>query len=288
MAKMSIVERRGAHIRRLAIAAGVVFLTAAASHTAWAVVPVPTGFLLDISPSARILDALDMNRDGIINSTMYHDIIYDESCDNPHLRIRARNKPALMLTNESDSAAPITSFVMQINEGPYSFGTGDLVGDNFTNFIKNTMYTDAGVTITSSSVSPDMKTLTVNFDGLTAGKKAIFNIDLDTTDPNYFMYPDYRIVLFGAPLEGESPTTPADVDVTFTGPLPAPNTKTLHAAFVQEGETPEFANEHIRAYQEEDKMEVTGLGVPEPSTALLTLAGIAAFAGRFRKSSPAA
>lgn len=271
-----IVRRRGV-LFTLATSA-IASLLALSGGEAVAVIPTPTGFSLDLSPSARILDALDKNRDGIITSAQYYAIKYDESCDNPHLRIRARNKPALMITNFADSAAPITMFTLTINEGPYIFDDGDVASDAFTDFIKNTMYTDSGVTITSSSVSPDKKTLTVNFDGLTAGKKAIFHIDLDTSDPNGFMYPDYRMVLFGAPVNGGSPTTPATATATFVNAAsPAPNSRTLTLQFDQEVDTPTYANENIRPYHNMDKMEVTQMQIPEPgSLALAVLGGVAA------------
>ena len=64
MAGLSITRVSGGAIRGLSLAVAVVALTAAAGRTAWAVVPNPTGFHFDISPSARILNALDMNRDG--------------------------------------------------------------------------------------------------------------------------------------------------------------------------------------------------------------------------------
>ena len=278
----------GKAVSRLSFALAALILGAIAP-SASAVVPTPTGFQLDISPNSRVLDALDMKRDGEITNSQYYDIKYDESCDNPHLRIRARNKPAIMITNfpangQPASAAPITSFTLAINEGPYVFGTGDVLGDNFTNFIKNTIYTDPGVSITGSSVSGDQKTLTVNFGGLTAGKKAVFHIDLDTTDPTYFMYPDYRMVLFGAPLEGQSQTDPATSTATFTdGSSPAPNARTLTINFPQETDTPTYANENIRSYSASDKMEVTSVGVPEPGTAGLALAGLAALIGAVRR-----
>jgi hypothetical protein len=256
---------------------------------AYGVVPSPTGFTLDFSPSARILDALDDKRDGTISAATYYDIRYEESCDNPHLRIRARNKPAIMITNYGtplenfDSAAPITEFTLKINEGPYVFGTGDTMTDGFTNFIKNSIYNDAGVMVTGSSVSADMKTLTVNLSGLTAGKRAIFNIDLDTTDPNYFMFPDYRAVLLGAPLEGQPETDPATATALFVNSAsPAPNSKLLTLNLPQETDEPDWMNEDIRPYREQDKMEVVSTEIPEPAGLLLAVAGVAGLAVRRR------
>jgi hypothetical protein len=286
MASICICGRFNRSLRGLSLAL-MTALVAAVGQSAWAVVPT-TGFTLDLSPSPRVLDALDMKRDGVISSSQFYDIKYDEACDNPHLRIRARNKPAVMLTNADSSPSALASFMLTINEGPYIFGMGDVVGDNFANFIKNTIYTDPGVSITSSSVSADMKILTVNFDGLTPGKLAIFNIDLDTTDVNGFVYPDYRMVLFGAPQDGEDPTTPATAKVTYVSGPALPEVSfalacDLHGNLIDYSETPEFANENIRPYADMDKMEIATIGVPEPSAAALVLAAVAAFAVRFRR-----
>jgi hypothetical protein len=49
-----------------------------------AVVPSPTGFTLQMSPYARVLDA--------IGEDYFMDVLWEESCDNPHLRVRARNR----------------------------------------------------------------------------------------------------------------------------------------------------------------------------------------------------
>ncbi len=250
-----------------------------AGSQARADIPAPTAFELLFSPSARVLDAYD--------TPQAYEVQYDESCDNPNLRIRARNKPAVLIENSENSAAPITSFTLQINQGPYFFGTGDAVTDNFDNFIKKTIYSDVGVFITGSSVSPDAKTLTVTFDGLTAGKKAIFNIDLDTSDPDMFMFPDYRAALFGTPLPGELPTTPGTASATFTNNTAAPNSRTLTLQLPQKAEHPEFMNEHIRPYQTEDKMEIIKTEIPEPTGVVLALAGFGAFAVRRRSATTA-
>jgi hypothetical protein len=254
-----------------------------------AVVPQPTGFQLDISPSARILDALDRKRNSDdMTAQEFYDIVYDESCDNPHLRIRARNKPAIMITNfdgtilgNAASVAPITSFSLKINDpGAYIFGNGDN-GDSFTDFIKKTSYVDAGVSITGSSLSADKKTLTVNFDGLTAGKSVVFNIDLDTTDPNNFMYPDYRMILCGS-VDDPTPT-PATATATFVNSAsPAPNSVTRTVEFAQLNAPVQYVEEDIRPYHDMDKMEYREMSIPEPSAGLLSLAGVVAVVLRSR------
>lgn len=247
---------------------------------AQAVVPAPTAFELLFSPSARVLDAY--------GTPEYYEVKYDESCDNPHLRIRARNKPAVLVNNSDISAAPITAFTLQINEGPFFFGTGDAGTDNFDNFIKKTIYSDAGVIITGSSVSPDAKTLTVTFDGLTAGKKAIFNIDLDTSDPNGFMFPDYRSVLFGTPLtQGGPTTTPGTSTATFTNNTAAPNSKTLTLQLPLKPDHADYMEADIRAYGDMDKMEVIKTEIPEPTGVVLSLAGFGAFTALRRKAKSA-
>jgi hypothetical protein len=245
-----------------------------------AAVPTPTGFTIQMSPYARVLEYL--------GTPHFMDVLWQESCDNPHLRVRARNKPAIMLTNNADSAAPITSFTLSIDASqPYLFGMGDLVSDNFTNFVHQSMYTDAGVTITGSSVSPDGKTLTVNFDGLTAGKKAIFNVDFDAQDPGMFPFPDYRMVLLGAPYPGENPTAPGSYGATFTNAAsPVPNSQTLTADFDQMTQTPTYHDLVIRPYSAMDKLEIIpgGAQIPEPSSMLMALAGLGMLAMRIRRT----
>jgi hypothetical protein len=279
----------GLTTRSLLLVGLTVATALSAAGTASAAMQSPTGFTVNLSSSPRVLDALDMKNDGVISSNTFYDIKYDEACDNPHLRIRARNKPALMITDAAGAPADLTSFTIKINEGPYVFGTGDVAGDNFTNFIKNTMYTDPGVSITGSSVSGDSKTLTVNFNGLAPGKIAVFNIDLDTPDPNMFMYPDYRMVLFGAPLEGGNPTTPATVTATYANNAAMPTVSLGQACDIYGNplnyeETPDYANEDIRAYGDMDPIEVAALGVPEPTTGAMMLAGLAMLAIRSRRS----
>jgi hypothetical protein len=269
--------------RRFAVSvatlAALAILATGASPSAHAVVPSPVGYELQISPYARVLDA--------VGTPQFMDVLWEESCDNPHLRVRARNKPAFMLINDATSTAPITSFTLTINAGDYLFGTGDFVTDNFSNFIKDTIYTDVGVSITGSSVSPDGKQLTVDFSGLDAGKKAIFMVDFDAADMGMFPFPDYRNILFGAPLgPGDPPTTPGSYAATFTDiGSPAPNSQTLGGDFDQVLVPPTYQNDDIRPYREMDKVEITVVGevVPEPGSALLAATAVAALAACRRK-----
>jgi hypothetical protein len=243
-----------------------------------AATPSPVAYELQISPSARVLDA--------VGETFFMDVWKEEACDNPHLRVRNRNKPAFMLTNDMDSVAPITSFTLTINEGPFFFGSGDLAMDGFTDEVKNTMYSDPGVTITGASVSPDGKTLTVNFDGLTNGKKAIFCVDLDASDPNVFPYPDYRNVLFGAPTSSGGDTAdPASYSATFTSPTSAPNTRTLGGVFDVWTDVPDWQNDNVRPYREMDPIEITTVNgqIPEPTGVALALIAMAALGGARRR-----
>ena len=235
-----------------------------------------TAFSLSIAPSTRVLSAL--------GTPDFYDVLYDESCDNPLVRIYRRNKPALLLENDPTSGSPITSFTLEIkNPGPYLFGTGDFPADNFTNYIKNSIYTDPGVDITGSSVSGGGKLLTVNFSGLTAGKKAIFCIDIDTSDANAYQFPDYRGVLLGAPMQnGDAPTLPALVAAIFTDQSNPANTRTVIDQFEQLTEVPDFHDVVVRPYHTEDKIEVHTIGIAEPSALGLAALGIVALAGRRR------
>jgi hypothetical protein len=285
MASFSSIGRSG--LGKLVALAGL--LIAAAAQPASAVVLSPTGFAVDIAPSARVLDALDMKRDGEISSSEFYDVKYAEACDNPHLRIFARNKPALMISNGSAAPSALATYKLTISEGAYKFGTGDN-GDGFTDFVRNTMYTDPGVSILGSSVSADQKTLTVNFSGLDAGKKVIFHIDLDATDVNAFQYPDYRMVLFGAPVEaGDAMTDPATTTASYANGNTFPTVSfsqacDLYGNMVDYSDSPQYANAAIRPYHVMDPIEVATLGIPEPNAAVLAFVGLGALCARQRRT----
>jgi hypothetical protein len=248
----------------------------AASGTTLAAPPNEVGYSLFMSPYAPVLDALAEFGEA---SQEFHDVSDEAMWDNPHIRVRARNKPALMVINDPLSEAPLTSFSVTINEGPYVFGSGDFITDNFIGFIQPTIFTDAGVTITSSSLSADQKTLTVNFDGLTAGRKALFNVDLDATDAS-FPFPDYRVVLCGAPTSLlDAPNATATIMATFTSTTMGPpnNTTTLEMDLEQATMAPEFFDQFTRPAKFMEMVEVKEKNqfIPEPNGLVLAMAGAA-------------
>lgn len=224
---------------------------------------------LSIGESARYLDA--------IGTALEDEVFHSESCDNPHNRIKMRNRPGLMLTNRDTSDSPITSFTLNIeNLGTYVWGQGDFVSDVFTNYVKNTTYTDPGVSITGSSVSNGGKSVTIDFSGLTAGKRAIFCLDIDDTNLNNFPFPDYRSVLLGAPMFTNAPETPvATFTVKFTDPNNATMTGTLAGQFEDINTVPSYAETNVRPYTSMDGVEQHSTGGEIPEPAGLALAGIA-------------
>ncbi len=248
---------------RLSYVAGAMVLTMAMQSHVVVAGSVNGSYTIDIASSERLLDALGTPNEAAVQQ--------QESCDNPHYRVRARNKPAVMITNDAGSAGDITSITLQLNESVYLFGQGDTALDGFDQYIKNSAYTDAGVDITSSSVSGS--TLTVNFSGLSASKSVIFRIDIDTNDPNIFPFPDFRTVLFGADT-GNGPGTPAEHTATFTsGDMSSTTLATQLDSIVGQME---FFEGQVRPYHSADPVIPHGGGgtVPEPTSAVLFLAGM--------------
>ncbi len=238
--------------------------------------PIQGAYEIAIASSERLLNAGDLYG---FDSTEYDGIQMEESCDNPHYRVRARNKPAVLIQNAESSEGDLTSFTMRINLDAYIYCTGDSAMDGFNAYIKRSAYADPGVDITGSSLSADGQLITVNFAGLSAGKSVLFRVDLDVNpDPIYgdlFPFPDFRTVLFDADEDGK-PTG-------FTGLTSA--TFSLGESSSTTPETPLFANpdfdfewegENTRPYHAIDPVITGGGGggVPEPTSLLLLLTGL--------------
>lgn len=260
------------------LAAIVVLALGAGVHRSSAAI-LGSQYSLSIAPSERVLAA--------IGTAEFEQVLLEESCDNPHLRVRARNKPSVMITNGDDATAPIESFTLQINEGPYMFGDGDAASDDFTGFIRESIfYMDPDVSITGSSISADGTALTIDFSGLTAGKSVVFSVDLDANDSDMFPFPDYRTVLFGAPMSSiADPTAPGSFSALYSD---GESSRAVGGDFTQQTDALVYFNGNIRPYYAVDMIEVNQDqvgGVPEPGTwalAALSLVGLAGWKRRRR------
>src|SRR5688500_18074502 len=95
----------------------VAFIGMAAGPSAQAAPPAVAQVEFFLSPYAHVLDALDEFGEA---SQEFYNISNDAMWDNPHLRVRARNKPAFMVINDDITQnAVLSSFSITINEGPY-------------------------------------------------------------------------------------------------------------------------------------------------------------------------
>lgn len=143
--------------------------------------------------------------------------------------------------------------------------------------------TDAGVSVSASygetSGATDRTKLNVLFSGLTEGKAAIFRLDLDAVPMVGDMYPDYRGILLGADL-GLGATSPAMISATFENE--EMQASTPFQPFSQEFDGRIETSGRLEAYHSQAPSQMYGQTgttdnptVPEPSTAVLLLAGAA-------------
>ena len=229
-------------------------------------------YTIDFAASTRLLDALGTPNEDIVQQ--------EESCDNPHARVRARNRPGVKIFNSTASVGDLTSFSIEIQDkdSPYLFGTGDSPGDGFGGqYIRTSPYSDENITIKGSSISEEGRKLTIGFDGLSPGKSVIFRVDLDTKDDSIFPFPDFRNVLFGG---GDNGGMLAVASATFTsgdGTATTPDTP-LNEISESDQEHIVYYEGHVRPYSVIDTVIPQGGGgtteIPEPTSAMLMLAGV--------------
>lgn len=264
---------------------------------AWAATPAQAGFVngsyqINIGESGRVLEAMVKEQRGLINHDQFTAIKMEEMWKSPSIRLVDRNRPAIVLQNISDPSTnnAITQFTIDIRQLGYEFGNGDFNPDPFAGALTLlTKYSDPGVTLSSSfgTVSDvdstiDRTKLVLDIGGLTPGRSLIFRVDLDPMPMASVAYPDFQHVLLGADIEdGQGPATPASIFALFasgsganlmttaTAPIDfAPGmSQTFPAAGLLE---PYHFQSPSSLYQ-----QTGGTEIPEPSTALLLLAGLA-------------
>lgn len=264
--------------------------------------PAQAGFVsgsyqINIGESGRVLEAMVKEQRGLINHDQFTSIKMEEMWKSPSIRLVDRNRPAIVLQNISDPSTnnEISQFTIDIKQLGYEFGTGDFNLDPFAGSLTLlTKYSDPGVTLSSSygTVSDvdstiDRTKLVLNIGGLTPGRSLIFRVDLDPTPMTSVAYPDFQYVLLGADIEnGQGPATPAEISALFasgsmttvTAPMDfAPGMgQTFPSAGLLE---PYHSQSNSSLYQ-----QTGGTEIPEPSTALLLLAGLAGLS-RYRRRS---
>jgi hypothetical protein len=200
-----------------------------------------------------------------------------------------RNMPTLELSNIAAAGSPdIVQFQMTIGDTRFHFsdaflGAAAIVGESTMDFDL------------TSTISPDGNLLTVNIQkqggtgGVAPGDLVRFRIDIDVDaglpSPPFYMYPDFRTVLFdknGVQVYGADPAFPngaednAKASVKFSdgttlGPEALPD-------FTVTGAQNEYfnANYHPRGVMEGVDIFTSGGGpgvIPEPGSAALALLG---------------
>jgi len=212
-------------------------------------------------------------------------------------RMNDRNMPYIELANDPSSTAPITEFHMTIGDTKFHFAN-DAMGDYA---MAGSSTHDFHLSSTTKDDLGDELIVTIGNGGLQPGELVRFKIDLDADAEHagaVFDHPDYRTVLFDMNgfnvYDGLQQTSAGDnskVWVLFD-PAAGANFPTDPVALQDEqvaGAAADFYNENYRRYGEMDPVRtflVTGgtqAPIPEPSTALLLVAGVAGgLAGRGR------
>ena len=298
IARLAIRKRWTRSASLFAFAVAILSLTATTSRAGF----VAGAYTVSVGESERVLAAeIDLAR-GLIDAMQFNSIVFQESCMNPSIRTQLRNRFAMSVINDETSQGDITSVTIDLTDMGFAFGTGDTATDGFNgNFFKNTIYFDDGDGINDNGVDVSITGVTfpdpvdpsemqINFNGLTPGKAIIFRLDLDTNPDMGGSTPDYRHALYGVNVGGSGTTTPATFTARFTmeDDEEIMSTDSPVVPFSHNFTPEELAALAImpqtEPYHSQSMSEMFGQTgrtvIPEPSTACLLLAGLAALCGR--------
>jgi hypothetical protein len=258
--------------------------------------PVNGSFQVDIGESERTLAAMLEKESGSITPTEFLAIQSEEMHKNPSLRLIDRNRPAIVLQNTSDSTGgDLTRFDIDLQEAGHEFGNGDFNPDPFAGGLTLLSdRTDVGISMTSSygtvsdvDLTEDRTKLVLDILGLTPGKAMFFRLDLDPNPVTHTLFPDYQHVMLGGDLgDGNGPADPSLISAVFVanGMTAAINPTefnpeidhVLEMAGMIEGHRSQSKSAYYTSRGSTEQ-------VPEPSTVMLLLAGMAGF-GSSRRS----
>ena len=256
-------------------------------------------FSIAIAESDRLLEAaLQEQRDGMSQVQLIA-IQHEESCKNPSIRLIDRNRPAIVLQNTSDpnTENEISRFTIDLQEFGYEFGNGDFYPDPFAGMLTIlSNHSDPGITLVSSYGVSDMDStedrskLVLDIGGLTPGKALFFRLDLDPNPMTTVAFPDYQHVMLGADAgDGNGQAAPTLISAVFAAGEGSDQMTTAtepigFAPGIQEILTMAGLIEGYHSQAFSQRYSTSGsTEIPEPSTIMLLLAGLAGL-NRTRRS----
>jgi hypothetical protein len=276
-----------------------------AALVAWASTPAQAGFVsgsfkVDIAESERLLEAMLREERGEITPAQLGAIKHEESCKNPSIRLIDRNRPAIVLQNTSDLSTEneISQFSIDLQQFGFEFGNGDFDHDPFAGMLTIlSNRSDPGITLASSygtvsdmDLTEDRSKLVLDIGGLTPGKALFFHLDLDPNPMTTVAFPDYRHVMLGADVgDGNGPAAPALISALFAAGKGSDlmTTATIPSEFnpgIEEILSTAGLIEGYHSQASSQRFSTSGsTEIPEPSTVMLLLAGLAGLS-RTRRS----
>lgn len=268
-----------------------------AALVAWASTPAHAGFVsgsfkIDIAESERLLEAMLKEERREITPVQLNAIHLEESCKNPSIRLIDRNRPAIVLRNISDLSTKneISQFTIDLQQIGFEFGNGDFDPDPFAGMLTIlSNRSDPGITLASSygtvsdlDLTEDRSKLVLDIGGLTPGKALFFRLDLDPNPMTTVAFPDYRHVMLGADVgDGNGPAAPALISALFAAGEGSDRMTTATRPFefrpgIEEILTTAGLIEGYHSQAPSQRYSTNGsTEIPEPSTVMLLLAGLA-------------